>query len=344
MRVGDVAHRFLLEPLHDLSDALARLGATGGHEKVVGSGRQDALGNLDEPAAPKIGSDERSAGQSDPLTGQSGVERVAFGFLPLVLAATRLGALRRDQLRHVPHFAVMSVLATAFYYLAFAKGAALLPSGMAGMLSGSIPLFTFLCALLFLDDERPNVIMGSGVLVAFVGIVLTARPWEEGAGMTALPGAAWMLAGALSVGLSFVYARRFLSPLDLPPLALAAWQTGLALIMLLALTDLSGTARILEDWKAAAGLVFGLGLLGIGLAYLLYYFILRDLGAVAASGATYIPPVVALVLGAISGEAVGLLDIVAMALILPGVTILQIGRRPARVRPPAGRTTSSARP
>ncbi len=36
--------------------------------------------------------------------------RVAFGFLSRLLAAMRFGALRRDQLRHVPHFALMSVL------------------------------------------------------------------------------------------------------------------------------------------------------------------------------------------------------------------------------------------
>ncbi len=47
-------------------------------------------------------------------------------------------------------FVVMSLLATAFYYLAFAKGAALLLSSVAGMLSGAILLFTFVTAFGFL--------------------------------------------------------------------------------------------------------------------------------------------------------------------------------------------------
>ena len=38
--------------------------------------------------------------------------RVLVGFLPLALVALWTGAIRRDQLRHLPHFAVMSVLAT----------------------------------------------------------------------------------------------------------------------------------------------------------------------------------------------------------------------------------------
>lgn len=44
----------------------------------------------------------------------------------------------------------MSVFAWALYYLGYAKGTALLPSSIAGVLSGSIPLFTFLATWLFL--------------------------------------------------------------------------------------------------------------------------------------------------------------------------------------------------
>ena len=47
----------------------------------------------------------------------------------------------------------MSILATAFYYYAFAKGTALLPSSIAGMLSGAIPLSTFVLTALFLKQE-----------------------------------------------------------------------------------------------------------------------------------------------------------------------------------------------
>jgi hypothetical protein len=37
--------------------------------------------------------------------------------------------------------------------LAFARGTALLLSSVAGMLSGAIRLFTFVCALVFLREE-----------------------------------------------------------------------------------------------------------------------------------------------------------------------------------------------
>ena len=64
---------------------------------------------------------------------------------------------RWQHIRDAHHFIAMSLLATAVYYFAFAKGTALLPSSIAGLLSGAIPLFTFVCACLFLREERINV-------------------------------------------------------------------------------------------------------------------------------------------------------------------------------------------
>ncbi|GHE02612.1 hypothetical conserved integral membrane protein [Allgaiera indica] len=256
--------------------------------------------------------------------------RVLFGFLPILGVAFYKGVLTRSHLRHAPHFLAMSVLATAFYYFAFAKGVSLLPSSIAGLLSGSIPLFTFLCAWVGLRKEPPTLMMAMGVAIGFAGILLIAQPWQAGLGVS-LIGTAWMLLGALSIGGSFVYARRFLSGLNIPPLALATYQTGFALILLAATTSFTGITHLFADPRASVGLVLGLGLLGTGLAYVLYYYIVAELGAVVASGATYIPPVVALAIGALAGEQVTLSDGIAMTLILAGVAVLQAGRqRPAK--------------
>ena len=79
-----------------------------------------------------------------------------------------------------------------------------------------------------------------------------------------------------------------------------------------------------ESANAAAGLVVGLGLLGTGLAYIIYYYIVERMGAIAASSVTYIPPVVALLIGAIIvGEPIAPLDYLAAALILLGVVLLK---------------------
>ncbi len=262
--------------------------------------------------------------------------RVVVGFVPLALVALWTGAIRRDQLRHLPHFAVMSVLATSFYYYGFVAGGALLPSSVAGLLGGAIPIVTFLTTLVFLRSERPNGLIALGVALGFVGIALTARPWENGATVS-LRGVAWLLSGVVSVGISFVYARRYLAPLQLQPVALAAWQTGLASLTLAVLTDFNGITAILDHPRALVALVLGLGILGTGLAYLIYYYMVQKLGAVGASGATYLPAVVAVAIGAAVGETIGLVEVAALVLILGGVALIQLGgaqaRRQSSLRP-----------
>lgn len=256
--------------------------------------------------------------------------RVLAGFLPLLAVALWSGALNRGQLRHLPHFIVMSVLATSFYYYGFVAGTARLPSSVAGLLGGAIPIVTFVTSLLFLRSERPTRLMAIGVATGFLGIVLTARPWEGGGGIDPV-GVAWVMAGTTSVGVSFVYARRHLSPLGLSPIALATWQTGIALLTLAAVTDFDGMSAILSDRAALMALILGLGVLGTGLAYLIYYYILQRLGAVGASGATYLPVVVAVLIGAAVGERVTLTEVAALVLILGGVAAIQIGRQRSAV-------------
>ena len=81
-----------------------------------------------------------------------------------------------------------------------------------------------------------------------------------------------------------------------------------------------------------SGLVFGLGLCGTGLAYLAYYHVVANLGALAASSVTYIPPVVALVIGVLlAGDEINPTGYVAMVLILSGVAMLQFGSRRTEV-------------
>lgn len=61
-------------------------------------------------------------------------------------------------------------------------------------------------------------------------------------------------------------------------------------------TDLDGLTSLAEDGRALIGVMIGLGPLGTGLPYILYYFIVEPRGSTASS-ATYIPPVVALAIG-----------------------------------------------
>jgi drug/metabolite transporter (DMT)-like permease len=133
-----------------------------------------------------------------------------------------------------------------------------------------------------------------------------------------------MVAGSLSVGASFIYAKRFIIPLKIPAAALTTYQLGLGLLLLTLFTSYNGMTNILVNTHALIGLIVGLGLLGTGLAYILYYYIVKQLGAVSASSVTYIPPVIALLIGAlIVGEPIEMADYGATLLIFTGVFLLR---------------------
>lgn len=257
--------------------------------------------------------------------------RILFGFAPLLVFALARRSLRWRHLRHAHHFIVMALLATAVYYFAFAKGTALLPSSIAGMLSGAIPLFSFVTTFIFLRQEPINRRTLLGLALGFGGVLLIARPWSAADAGINPHGVLYMILGSLSVGSSFVYARLFLVDKDISPVALSTYQIGCALLMLLLVTDLNGIERILDDKVALGGLVFGLGLTGTGIAFILYYFIVQQLGAIRAAGVTYIPPVVAMLIGSLlAQEPVLPASLAAMVLIMGGVYVLQTGKKQAQ--------------
>lgn len=250
--------------------------------------------------------------------------RVLFGFVPVALYAAARRAIRREHLRHLPHFLVMSLLATVVYYYGYAKGTSLLLSGVAGVVSGAIPLFAFVLSVMFVAEEKATVKGLAGVALGLAGVLLVGRPTGTELAATNLEGVLYMVAGSLSVGSSFVYARRFIVPLKIPAAALTTYQLGLGLIILLIITDLHQITRLSDSVHASVGMVLGLGLLGTGLAYIIYYYIVERLGAVTASSVTFVPPVVALLIGALLvGEPISAVDYLATVLIFAGVIVLR---------------------
>lgn len=250
--------------------------------------------------------------------------RVLFGFVPVLVYSAFTGVLSWTHGKHSGHFFVMALLATAIYYYGFAKGTSLLLSGVAGAVSGAIPLFSFLLAVWFIAEEKVSATKIAGIVIGFIGVLIIGRPSGQDLMSTNLEGVLYMVAGSLSVGASFVYAKRYVIPLKIPAAALTAYQLGVGLLLLALITDFSGVDNIWTSLHASIGLIVGLGLLGTGLAYIIYYYIVETLGAVTASSVTYIPPVVALLIGSlIVGEPIGRADYGATFMIFIGVFLLK---------------------
>lgn len=250
--------------------------------------------------------------------------RVFFGFLPVLAYALIKRELKLEHYRYAHHFVVMALLVAIINYYGFAQGTSLLLSGVAGAVSGAIPLFAFILAVLFIPEERASLLKVIGVGLGFGGVVLIGMPSGEQLADSNLTGVMYMVMGSLSVGSSFIYARKYIVPLKLSTTALTTYQLGAALFILALITDYSGINAIWSDSHAVFGMIINLGILGTGLAYIIYYYIVRELGTITASSVTYLPPVVALLIGSLLvDEPIGLTEYLATAMILAGVILLK---------------------
>src|SRR5207248_1380569 len=124
-----------------------------------------------------------------------------------------------------------------------------------------------------------------------------------------------------------------------PPLTISFWTTALAALAWAP----AGLARLPDSWPGwkVTGSVVALGVPALGIAYLLYFALITQAGAVRAMLVTYLVPPLALIYGAlILSEHIGASDLVGLLLILLGVGL---GAGGLRLRRTAGaRLTADA--
>lgn len=235
------------------------------------------------------------------------------------------------------HLVLMAVVANVvpFFLFAWAESGSRVTSGLAGVLNGTTPLLTLVIAIAALPEERATRTRVAGIALGFTGVLLIIGPWRNGAlgGQTA--GLVACLVAAACYGVSFNYTRRLLSGRGHAPVVLACGQLLAGTIIQASVVAVASRHAPHLDVRVV-GAVAALGALGTGLAYLLYYGLVEDVGATTASMVTYLIPVVAVILGvAILREPVTWNLFAGAAVVIGGVAIAE-----GRIGP--GRAGSSA--
>jgi drug/metabolite transporter (DMT)-like permease len=240
-----------------------------------------------------------------------------------------------------PAYLFVAVVNSILPYTLIAWGEERITSGAASILNATTPLFT---ALLAAGLARAGVagerltggrLLGLMLGFAGVGVVIAGSGGDLAFGVdrSALLGQTAVLGAALLYGVSGLYARRAFA--GTPPILPATWQNILGAFILLpfalALTPLAG----IPSWEAIASVV-ALGVLGTGVALLLFYELLARVGPTRTVMVTYLLPVTALVYGALFlSESVTLTSLLGLALVLGGIALTARsggGERP-RTRP-----------
>jgi drug/metabolite transporter (DMT)-like permease len=249
--------------------------------------------------------------------------RVLFGAIPITAFALIRRSLDWNDWRYLHHFSAMALLANVGPYTMFVIGTANLPSGIVGAISGAIPFITAGVVAAALPSEALTRSKLIGIAIGFAGVLLVAPLGISGAsseGISPLFGIGVTLAGAVSYALALVYAKRFVAPLGMGAIRLASYQMVLAFLFMAPFSAPGHWAELTGAPVALGGLVIGLGLLGTGIAFVIYYYLIETLGALKAASVYYVPPVVALAVGALfAGEVVEVKQIIGALLILAGI-------------------------
>jgi drug/metabolite transporter (DMT)-like permease len=271
--------------------------------------------------------------------------RLLFGFILLAtVVAIAREPLPRD-LKTYGHLIVMGAVNIAIPFSLITWAELTVDSALAAILTAPVPLFVIVIAAIFLRDERITINRLAGLAVGFVGVAILVGFDPAAVAAGDLAGEIALIGATLSYACGAVYARRNIH--GLRPMIPAVFQVAFALTMVTVLAfvferPIEVVARITPEALFA---VVWLGILGSGLAYLLFFRILGRWGATRTSMVAYLLPVFGITLGAlVLNEPIDTRLLVGTALVIGGIALVnsKYGARPLFERGPAN--VESAKP
>lgn len=252
--------------------------------------------------------------------------RLVFG--TAVLAAAM--AVKRERLprgaRTWAHLAVAAFLLNALPFSLFAYSELTIPSTLAGICNATSPLWGMALSLVALSEDRPTRRRVAGLGIGFIGVLTVLGAWQGFHGLDA-SGTAMALTASLSYPIGWIYVRRTLAGSGHSHLSMTGAQLLLATVQLAFITPLFTTLP--SHFPLVPLLAIGaLGTLGTGLAVLMQYGLVAEVGPTTAQMVTYFIPVIATAAGvAILGESLAWSTPVGAVIVLAGAALTQAKAR-----------------
>jgi drug/metabolite transporter (DMT)-like permease len=226
-----------------------------------------------------------------------------------------------------------------------------LPSGIAALLVGLMPVWVAILGGIFLGDRLPRLAV-VGIAIGFVGVGILVGPSAFG-GVGALDPVglvAGLLAPVAWAGGSLFASRR--AALPRRPLVAAGLQMTLGGLVLAVMAVLSGELTTFDPAAVTRDSLLALAYLtviGSILAFTVYGWMLRAAPLPLVATYAYVNPVVAVILGwLVLGEPIDARTIVAGAVIIFAVALIVTARsrmqRPSAVAADRDAVAATARP
>jgi drug/metabolite transporter (DMT)-like permease len=199
-------------------------------------------------------------------------------------------------LRHWRPIAVVGLVNTALPFALFMVAALVLNAGLSAIFNATSPLWAALIAWAWLG-QRPGGAQALGLALGFAGVLFlggTNASFKAGAhGVSPALGIAACVAATAAYGFAVNYTNRALA--GVPPMAVAAGSqlAALALSVVPALLAWPAVTPGPAAWAGAAVLAFAC----TGLAYVLYFRLIANVGPSNAITVTFLIPAFAVLWG-----------------------------------------------
>ena len=236
--------------------------------------------------------------------------------LPLLLARGGLRALRGSGRALL----VQGTLFSALPFVLLAWASLSMTAGLTAILNATAPLFAAIVAHYWLA-ERIGRWRALGLAIGFAGVLVLV--WggvsfrEGGSGWALIA----MLVASLLWGVGGHYTRVRLSGMSPVAISVGTLAVSTAVLAPFAVATWPATPPDARAWLE----VLFLGVVSSGLGFLLYYRLVRNVGAIRATSVTFLNPPVALIAGALYlGEPITMQMLAGAAVILAG-TALSLG-------------------
>ena len=239
--------------------------------------------------------------------------------LVLVLSGKRL-----DLARHWRHFAIVGILNSAAPFVLFAWSAQHLPASYLVVVNATAPLFGAIVAATWFG-ERITARKTLGLVAGLAGVAILVGLGPIAATTTTVAAALAGLTAALSYALASGYVKRRSYAVDSTALAGGSNVAAAAALFPFALAaPPAGLPTAEAAWAAVV-----LGVVCTGVAYLLYFRLINDVGPARALTVTFLIPVFGMLWGALFlGEAITATMVGGGALVLVGTGLILGGAGP----------------
>lgn len=192
---------------------------------------------------------------------------------------------------------LLGLINVAIPFFLITWGEQSIDSAIASILNATVPLFTLVIAHFFTHDDKMTAPKVIGLLIGFMGVVILLSKDIRTETQSSLLGQAAVILAALFYAIAVTYARRTTAaiPAEIRG-TLTLVSATLVMWLIVPLAEAPVKIPVLPiTWIA----LLWLGVLGSGLAFIMNFYLIHEIGPTRATLVTYLFPLGGVLLGVI---------------------------------------------